>query len=317
MILIDLQKAFDTINHDVLLTKMEVLSFSVQVINWFSSYLSNRTFYVAIGNTLSKPGDLLCGVPQGSILGPLLFLLYVNDMQQAIDCDLFLYADDSCLVFQHKNVKDIEDKLNSNLSNLCDWFVDNKLSIHFGEDKTKSILFAPKSKINKIGKLNITYSNIHITQYSKVTYLGCILAESLSGESMALYVVDKINKKIKFLYRKNQFLTTSSRRRLYNALIQPHFGYAYSACYPNLNAGLKKKLQITQNKCLRFCPQLGNRSHMDAFEFERINWLPIEDRFSQCVSSQIYKFFQKNALHICLTFLAFPGQVKLALEHCF
>ena len=215
-------------------------------------------------------------------------------MQQAIDCDLFLYADDSCLVFQHKNVKDIEDKLNSNFSNLCDWFVDNKLSIHFGEDKTKSILFAPKSKINKIGKLNITYNNIHIKQYSKVTYLGCILDESLSGESMALYVMDKINKKIKFLYRKSQFLTTSLRRLLCNALIQPHFDYACSAWYPNLNKGLKKKLQITQNKCMRFCLQLGNRSHMGAFEFERINWLPIEDRFSQCVSSQVYKFFQKK-----------------------
>ena len=79
------------------------------------------------------------------------------------------------------------------------------------------------------------------------------------SESMALYVMDKINKKIKFLYRKSQFLTTSLRRLLCNALIQPHFDYACSAWYPNLNKGLKKKLQITQNKCMRFCLQLGNR----------------------------------------------------------
>ena len=73
-----------------------------------------------------------CGVPQGSISGPLLFLLYVNDMKQAVDCDLFLYADDSCLVYQHKDVKEIWRNLNKNFSNVCDWFVDNKLSIHFG-----------------------------------------------------------------------------------------------------------------------------------------------------------------------------------------
>ena len=131
--------------------------------------------------------------------------------------------------------------------------------------------------------LNITYNDIHIKQYSNVTYLGCILDESLSGESMALYVMDKINKKVKFLYRKSQFLTTPLRRLLCNALIQPHFDYACSAWYPNLNKGLKKKLQVTQNKCMRFCLQLGNMSHMGATEFEKINWLPIDDRFNQCV----------------------------------
>ena len=92
-------------------------SFSNHVVKWFKSYLSNRNFHVAIGNSLSCAGELTCGVPQGSILGPLLFLLYVNDMQQAIDCDLFLYADDSCLVFQHKNVRDIEINLNKNFPN--------------------------------------------------------------------------------------------------------------------------------------------------------------------------------------------------------
>ena len=90
-----------------------------------------------------------CGVPQGSILGPLLFLIYVNDMSQAVKCDLFLYADDSCLLFQHKKVEEIQNVLTENFSNLCDWFVDNKLSIHFDEDKTKSILFSSKHKVRR------------------------------------------------------------------------------------------------------------------------------------------------------------------------
>ena len=81
-------------------------------------------------------------MPQGSILGPLLFLIYVNDMPMAATCDLFLYADDTCLVFQSKNVKDIEKLLNEDFANICHWFVDNKLSIHFGEDKTLSPSFS-------------------------------------------------------------------------------------------------------------------------------------------------------------------------------
>ena len=100
MILIDLQKAFDTIDHEIFLKKMRYLGFSDSAINWFKSYLENRTFSVQVEDSLSSLGDLKCGVPQGSILGPLLFLLYVNDMSQAVTCDLLLYADDSCLVFQ-------------------------------------------------------------------------------------------------------------------------------------------------------------------------------------------------------------------------
>ena len=144
MILIDLQKAFDTIDHELLLEKMVFLGFSIEVINWFRSYISNINFQVNISKAFSDYGKVTCGVPQGSILGPLLFLLYINDMPQALSCDLLLYADDSCLIFQNKNVKEIEKVLNRNFCNLCDWFVDNKLSIHFGEDKTKCILFASK-----------------------------------------------------------------------------------------------------------------------------------------------------------------------------
>ena len=76
-----------------------------------------------INKAISEPGNLSCGVPQGSILGPLLFLLYINDMPQAIDCDLLLYADDTCLIFQHKDIREIEAVLNRNFSSLCDWFV--------------------------------------------------------------------------------------------------------------------------------------------------------------------------------------------------
>ena len=106
-------------------------------------------------------------------------------MPQAVKCELLLYADDTCLIFQHSDVNEIEIQLNKNFGLIYDWFVDNKLSVHFGEDKTKSILFSSKSKIKKAGPFNLQYKGKKVKQYSRVTYLGCIFDETLSRESMA------------------------------------------------------------------------------------------------------------------------------------
>ena len=111
MILIDLQKAVDTIDNDILLQKLYVIGFSKHSVNWFRSYLTNRTFFVNLGNVFSQPACVPIGVPQGSILGPLLFLIYINDMSQAVKCNLFLYADDTCLVCQHKDINEIVKQL--------------------------------------------------------------------------------------------------------------------------------------------------------------------------------------------------------------
>ena len=209
-------------------------------------------FSVHVEKSFSHKALISCGVPQRSILIPFLFLLYVNDMVQAVNCDLLLSADETGLIFQHKGINIIEQQLNRNFSNICDWFVDNKLSIHFGEDKTKSVLLAPLNKCKKLRKLNISYASLKIKQYSEVTSLSCILDESLSGESMALNVVSKMNTRLKVLYRKNKFLSPQLRRLLCNALIQPHFDYACSVWYPNFNKKFKTKLQTLHNKCVRF-----------------------------------------------------------------
>ena len=164
---------------------------------------------------------------------------------------MLLYADDSCLIFRDTDVERIENNLNRNFNSLCNWFVENKLSIHFGEDKTKSILFARK-KYKNLKKMNIRRGDIEIKQHSVVTYLGSVLDENLSGESMATKMLGKINGKLKFLYRKQNFLDSSLRRLLLNALIQPHFAYACGSWYPMLNKRLSKKIQAAQNKCIRF-----------------------------------------------------------------
>ena len=194
------------------------------------------------------------------------------------------------LMYQHRHVNEIEKQLNKDFENVCNWFDDNKFSIQFGEDKTKSIFFASKRKIKSARKLNVKYKNIKIKQHSQVTYLGCVLDETLCGEPMALKALNKINGKLKFLYRKNKFLTPTLCRMLCNAIIQPHFDYACSAWYPNLNEKLKKKIQIAQNKCIWVSSMLDKRHYISSKEFESINWLPVYKRVHLCINAVTLKF---------------------------
>ena len=145
MILFDLKKAFDIIKFMTFyLKKISALRFSDCSINLFQSYFSIRSFRVNVLGKYSCIAKIDCGVPQGFILRSLLFLLYVNDMKQTVDCDLLLYADDSCLVYQHIAMQETERNLNKNFSDVCDWFVNYKLTLSFGEHKTKCILFDTK-----------------------------------------------------------------------------------------------------------------------------------------------------------------------------
>ena len=99
--------------------------------------------------------------------------------------------------------------------------------------------------------------------------------------------------KLKFLYRKNKFLLKDLRRLFCNALIQPHFDYACAPWYPNLNKKYKNKLQILQSKCIRFCLQLDNREHIRTEHFDKISWLASDQRFKQCLSASVFKFFSE------------------------
>ena len=179
---------------------MKYPGFSKNVIAWFKSYLRERKFKININTSYSSPSNLICGVPQGSILGPLLFLLYINDLPQAVVSDSLLYADDICIVFQYENVTKIEKQLLRDFSSLCNGFVDNKLSLHFSQGK-KGILFGGKHKLRNAKALNIVCNSTEIKQYEKVKYLGCILEQNLSRESVALNVIDKVNSRLKFLHR--------------------------------------------------------------------------------------------------------------------
>ena len=129
-----------------------------------------------------------------------------------------------------QQVDEIKKQFNKNFGNICDWLLDKKLSIHFGEDKTKSILFVSKQRSKNVHQLNIRYKHINIKQHSKLTYLLCVLDETMSNEPMALKVITKINGKLKFFCRKkNRYLTKEPRRILWNPLFQPHFDYVCPA----------------------------------------------------------------------------------------
>ena len=112
----------------------------------------------------------------------------------------------------------------------------------------------------------------------------------MSDEPLAYKTMKKINYRLNYLFRKKHFLTARLRRLLCNALIQPHFDNACTAWYPNLCKKLKNKIQTTQNKCVRFCPNLDKMVRISQNEFKKLNWFPISDRINQCILSTTFKF---------------------------
>ena len=161
--------------------------------------------------------------------------------------------------------------------------------------KTKSILFGSKRKLKNDDKLNIRRSDIDIKQHSRVTYLGCILDCNMSGEYMTTKVLQKINARLRFLNRNRKVLNKALKRILCNALIHSHFDYACQAWFPMLTKALSKKIQFTQNKCIRFCLKLNSRIHLDKQHFKEMNWLPVQERKNQRICVNVYKYFNQIA----------------------
>ena len=153
--------------------------------------MTERTQVTDINGTISSETIIACGMPQGSILGPLLFNLYINDMQNSVSCKLMLYADDSILLVPGNNVTYISNSLQLQLGLIRDWLSINKLSLHIG--KTESILFGTKIKLNNCEKLNVICDGNLIESKINVKYLGLIIDETLSGTAIALNIIAKNN----------------------------------------------------------------------------------------------------------------------------
>ena len=293
MVMLDLQKAFDTVDHSILCQKLEVLG--VSSLNWFKSYLSDRKQYVCVSGATSSPGFVSCGVPQGSILGPLLFLIYVNDMSLSIDhdCKLILYADDSAILFSHTCVDFISKKLGKVLESCSDWLVDNKLSLHLG--KTECMLFGPKRKLGKVEHFSIVCKEHVIKASQQVKYLGLYIDAKLCGESIVSSIVQKVNSRLKFLYRQARFLDQKSKFSLCSALILCHLDYSSSSWYSGLSKTLKRKLQICQNKVLRFILDLSPMHSVNSTVFDTLNMLNVDRRVKQMRLNHVFNIVHNTA----------------------
>jgi hypothetical protein len=276
MVMLDLQKAFDTVNHAILLDKLKAMG--LESVEWFRSYLSERTQVVNIGKSLSEPLDVTCGVPQGSLLGPLLFLCYINDMEISVDsgCKLLLYADDSAILYSHKDPDVVAKKLECVLDSCNKWLVDNKLSLHPG--KTECVIFGSRHKLKKVSNFSVQCTGHTISAQKSIKYLGIEIDQHLSGEEVAKHVICKANARLKFLYRQAKYLDHNCRKLLSSALIQCLFDYASCSWFSGLNAKFKNKLQTTQNKMVRFITNRGPRSHVGQKERSQIGYLSVDDR---------------------------------------
>ena len=275
MVLIDLQKAFDTVDHGILIEKLK--SIGVSSFPWFESYLTDRKQCVDIKGTRSEFLPVSCGVPQGSILGPLLFLVYINDMNISLTCRLSLYADDSALIFSHHDSIVIADRLSNELSMCKRWFVDNRLSLHVG--KTESLLFGSKRRLKGVGDFRIYCDGTPVVRTHSVKYLGVVLDASLDSSSHANNLMKTCAGRLAFLHRNSALLDKNCRQILCSSLIQPYLDYCCSSWFSSLSVNLKERLNVIQRKMVRFVLGLDFRGHVNFKILHDLNWMSIPDRF--------------------------------------
>jgi len=179
-VFIDLKKAFDTVNHSILLHKMERYGIQGSELAWFKSYLSNRNQYVTCNGAMSNLLPVTMGVPQGSILGPILFNLYINDLPSCVKSSkIVLYADDTALFFSHKSPNCIENTLNEDLNELSKWLKQNKLTLNVG--KCKSILFGSQKMFQIYDPvISISINGEKIEDVASYKYLGMYLDKNVN-----------------------------------------------------------------------------------------------------------------------------------------
>ena len=219
-IFIDLSKAFDTLDHRILLSKLDHYGICGNEHALFTNYLSDRHQYVEYNDTISATNSISTGVPQGSILGPLLFLIYINDLPLVTTVfDMLMYADDTTLYCNLNN--NLTDIINGELDKINDWLSANKLSLNV--KKTKYMVFHRSQK--KVIYPLLKFNNVEIERVTSFNFLGLILDSTLQWQTHTNHISLKISRVIGIMYRLKLIYPQAVLLLLYNALILPHFFY--------------------------------------------------------------------------------------------
>ncbi len=247
-VFLDLSKAFDTINHITLLYKLQHYGVRGLALEWFRSYLTGRKQYVSFKGKNSSKMDITCGVPQGSVLGPLLFIIYTNDLPNSLlYSKSILFADDTTLFCSSPNIAHVFDKLNEDLKSLYDWFKANKLSLNIG--KTNYMVF-DRGKINNIGNMTLTINELHIDRVSKVKFLGMIIDDCMNWNDHIQHVKCKISGGIYAINTAKHILPLSHLKTVYYSLVNAYIIYGLLLWGSGYETQLKK-VKIQQNKAIR------------------------------------------------------------------
>src|SRR6218665_1008065 len=192
----DISKVFDTVNHDILLSKLDNFGIRGVVKSWFTDYLNNITQFVLVKGVTSITSRITCGVPQGSILGPLLFLIYLNDLTLISSCLKFIhFADDTNVFLSHRYVTKLFEIMNYELLKVADWFNVNKLVLNSG--KTNYILFHSVRK--KASSNAILINNKPLKQLESAKFLGVIIGSHLSWKDHITLITNKISRNLEYI----------------------------------------------------------------------------------------------------------------------
>ena len=250
VVFLDLAKAFDTVSHNILLQKLKYYGVDGLTLSWFESYLSNRQQQCVVGNCTSKPRKLTCGVPQGSILGPLLFLIYINDLPACLQCTTpRMYADDTTLSAASKSTIDLQQKVNCDLNNVKTWLLSNKLSLNVL--KTEYMFIGSEFRLSNLGRVSsLIFDNQPIKRVTTAKHLGVVLDDNLAWHEQIYHICKRVGRSINCLKQARKFVPKNILLVIYSSLILPLFDYC-DAVWANLNKGLSSKLQKLQNRAAR------------------------------------------------------------------
>ena len=288
-IFLDFSKAFDTVNHNILLKKLEHYGIRGLALSWFKSYLTERKQVVIANGETSSEQEIRCGVPQGSVLGPLLFLLYINDIYNSSkELDFRLFADDTSILFADKNLDVIERLVNSQLEKVSEWLLANGLSLNVS--KSNFLVISPK-KVEKT--INISINNEKLRQENYTKYLGIIIDEKLNWKQHIKQVNIKISKGIGILYKLRHFVPKNTLRMLYSSFIQSH------ALYGILNWGCASKsilepLKRNLRKAIRVADFAAYTAHSEPI-FKRLNLLNFDKLYKLETAKFVFQISKETS----------------------